>query len=172
MQLRGYCAKPPSFSVNAFPKRVQPKALYILCIHQSIHNKYTQNQVYPKMSDIFDAKVHCSQCNKPTEKTIVIKNGFKLRALHCSTCNKYFYHPQDIEEQKRFQQLRNKQFQVKLRMVGNSYTISIPREIIDFREECLKDMDRDMNRMLLLSLEEPEKLSIFFNKKIQELFEK
>src|SRR3989344_9624508 len=121
------------------------------------------------MSDIFDAKVHCSQCNNQTEKTIVIKDGFKLRALKCNNCNKHYYHPADLEEQKRFQQLRNKQFQVKLRMVGNSYTISIPREIIDFREECLKDMDRDMNRMLLLSLEEPEKLSIFFNKKIQEL---
>jgi len=116
--------------------------------------------------DIFNAKVHCNQCNKQTEKTVVIKNGFKLRALHCKNCNHYFYHPSDLEEHKRFQQLRNKHFHVKLRMVGNSYTISIPREIIDFREECL----RDMNKILYLSLEEPEKLSIFFNKKMEEFF--
>lgn len=120
------------------------------------------------MSDIFDAKVHCNQCNKQTEKTIVIKDGYKLRALHCRNCNKHWYHPLDVEEQKRFQQLRNKQFQVKLRMVGNSYTISIPREIISFREECLRD--RDINKMLFLALENPEKLSIFFNKRMEEFF--
>ena len=120
------------------------------------------------MKDIFDAKVHCNQCNKQTEKTIIIKDGFKLRALRCNNCNKHYYHPSDLEEQKRFQELRNKQFQVKLRMVGNSYTISIPREIIDFREECLKDMNQNMNKMLFLSLEEPEKLTIFFNRIFKE----
>ena len=122
------------------------------------------------MEDLFNAKVHCNQCNKPTEKTIIIKNGFKLRALKCNNCNKHYYHPADLEEQKRFQQLRNKQFQVKLRMVGNSYTISIPREIIDFREECLRDMKNVENRMLFLSFENPEKLSIFFNKRMEEFF--
>lgn len=122
------------------------------------------------MSDIFDAKVHCTQCNKPTEKALVIKDGFKLRALRCSNCNKHYFHPADLEEQRKFQQLRNKQFQVKLRMVGNSYTISIPREIIDFREECLRDMKHNMNRMLFLSFENPEKLSIFFNKRMEEFF--
>ena len=118
------------------------------------------------MEDIFSAKIHCNQCNKQTERTIIIKDGFKLRALRCNNCNKHYYHPADIEEQKRFQELRSKQFQVKLRMVGNSYTISIPREIIDFREECLQDM----NRMLHLSLENPEKLSIFFNKRFKGVF--
>jgi len=121
------------------------------------------------MEDLFNAKVHCNQCNKPTEKTIIIKNGFKLRALKCNNCNKHYYHPADLEEQRKFQELKSRQFQVKLRMVGNSYTISIPREIIDFREECLRDMKRDMNRMLYLSLEEPEKLSIFFNKRFREM---
>jgi len=121
------------------------------------------------MEDLYNAKVHCNQCNKQTEKTIVIKNGFKLRALRCNNCNKHYYHPSDLEEQRKFQELKSRQFQVKLRMVGNSYTISIPREIIDFREECLKDMKRDMNRMLYLSLEEPEKLSIFFNKRFREM---
>jgi hypothetical protein len=47
-------------------------------------------------------------------------------------------------------------------MVGNSYTISIPREIIDFEEEL-----QEINKILYLSLEEPEKLSIFFRKELR-----
>jgi|SRR3989344_1644383 len=114
------------------------------------------------MEDIFNTKIICNQCNHETEDSLIIKEGFKLRAKKCPHCSKTWYHPADMEEQKRFQRLRNKTYQVKLRMVGNSYTISIPKEIIDFHEEFQKDI----NTLLSLTLEEPEKLSIFFTRRL------
>ena len=69
----------------------------------------------------------------------------------------------DLEKFKQFDQLKNKPFQVKLRLVGNSYIVSIPREIIDFQEE----MHREINELINMTLEEPEKLSLFFSRKIR-----
>ena len=87
------------------------------------------------MADLFDQTVLCSECGKKMSKIVLIKNGFKIRALRCEKCQKIIHHPGDIEEYKRFVQLRQKPFAVKLRMVGNSYTVSIPREIVDFHRE-------------------------------------
>ena len=50
-------------------------------------------------------------------------------------------------------------------MVGNSYTISIPREIIDFENEMRQEM-MDMEKIISLFLEEPEKLSIYFGRNV------
>ena len=87
------------------------------------------------MTDLFDQVVLCSECGKRMSKIVLIKNGFKIRALRCDKCQKIIHHPADIEEYKRYIQLRQKPFAVKLRMVGNSYTVSIPREIVDFHRE-------------------------------------
>ena len=117
------------------------------------------------MSDIFNAKVLCDECNTKMEKTEILKEGFKVRALECQKCGKNYLHPEDEHKLKQFSKLRIKHFQVKLRMVGNSYTVSIPREIIDYQDEIQK---RLLNKMLFIALEEPEKLSIFFRKRIFE----
>ena len=69
----------------------------------------------------------------------------------------------DLQEYNNFEKLKQKEFKVKLRFVGNSYAVSIPREIIDFQEEIAKEIDK----ILYMSLEEPEKLSIFFTKRIK-----
>jgi transcription elongation factor Elf1 len=87
------------------------------------------------MSDLFDQTVLCSECGKKMSKIVLVKNGFKIRALRCEKCQKMIHHPADIEEYKKYIQLRQKPFAVKLRMVGNSYTVSIPREIVDFHRE-------------------------------------
>ena len=87
------------------------------------------------MIDMFDEIVVCSGCGKKMQRIDIIKNGFRLRALQCDKCEKRIYHPADIEEYKRFSQLKQRPFAVKLRMVGNSYTVSIPREIVDFMNE-------------------------------------
>ena len=120
------------------------------------------------MADIFENKILCKECNKEMQKTSVVKDGFQLRALKCLNCNKLNYHPLDLQDYENFKKIRDKQFQVKLRYVGNSYIVSIPREIIEFQEEFQKEI----NEILYLSLEEPEKLSIFFNKKIRKLMER
>ena len=119
------------------------------------------------MSDIFDTTILCDLCNQKTSKTFALKDGFKLRVWKCDNCKKTWPHPADILEYNNFKKIKDKTFQVKLRMVGNSYTISIPREIIDFEEE----IQNDINRMLHLTLEEPEKLSIFFRKEIKKFME-
>ncbi len=126
-----------------------------MCIHEG----------YTKMTDIFDETIMCSKCSKKMDKVTVVRNGFSLRALECKKCGKYIYHPNDIEEYKKFQELRQRPFAVKLRMVGNSYTVSIPREIIDFQEQMFHEMEKQIERMtqmVRIGLEEPGRLSLTF----------
>ncbi len=121
------------------------------------------------MPDMYESTtIVCDNCNKKTEKTAVPRNGFAMRGWTCASCNKTWIHPADEKEYEDFKRLKEREFNVKLRMVGNSYTISIPREIIEFEEEMeemSEEIDKEMNRMLRLMLEEPGKLSIFFRKK-------
>lgn len=115
------------------------------------------------MKDIFENTIVCEECDSKTEKIITNKEGFQIRAWRCNDCQKIWPHPLDMQKYEEFQKLRNREFQVKLRLVGNSYTISIPREIIDFEEE----MRREMDDMIRLSLESPEKLSLFFSGRLK-----
>jgi len=89
---------------------------------------------------------------------IVEKNGFKLRALKCDKCKNQLLHPQDLKEFEDFQIIKRKQFHVKLRFVGNSYAVSIPREIIDF----MQDSEKRMNDMVNLCFEEMGRISLNF----------
>ena len=113
------------------------------------------------MEDIFDNPILCNNCNIQTREGIILKEGFEVRIKKCPKCSKIIYHPLDLEELKNFNKLKSKQFQVKLRMVGNSYTVSIPREIIEFHEEFHREFDKLIN----MSLENPEKLSLFFSRR-------
>jgi len=118
------------------------------------------------MTDIFDEIVTCSKCKKRMHKVKIVKEGFVLRALECKGCGKYIYHPSDLEEYNKFQELKRKAFLVKLRMVGNSYIVSIPHEIIKLQQEMHKEMTRHIEKMkkiVRIALEEPTKLSIFFD---------
>lgn len=121
------------------------------------------------MADLFDQTVLCSECGKKMEKIVLVKNGFKIRALKCEKCQKIIHHPGDIEEYKKYVQLRQKPFAVKLRMVGNSYTVSIPREIIDFhreQEHVHQQMDQRFNKMrdemIKMFLEDVGRISLCF----------
>ncbi len=115
------------------------------------------------MEDIFENIILCNNCNLKTDKLITLKDNFKLRKWVCNNCNKEWYHPGDLQEYNEFKELKNKKFQVKLRKVGNSHTISIPREIIEFEEE----FQRAVNEILDINLEEPRKLSIYFSRRIK-----
>ena len=112
-------------------------------------------------SDIFDNVVLCKECGKRMERISVNKSGFQLRALYCQKCNKKIFHPGDIEEYKRFTNLKQRQFHVKLRMVGNSYAVSIPRDIIDFINET-EEFHKKMQRMVTLAFEHTNKLALMF----------
>jgi len=110
-------------------------------------------------NDIFDNTIICKDCNIKMNKFQCIKNGFSFRAVQCGKCGNKIIHPQDKAEYEHYLNLKNKHYRVKMRMVGNSYTISIPREIANFINEQNKIMD-DMVR---LSLEKMGKLSLIFD---------
>jgi len=135
------------------------------------------------MADIFDHAVLCNKCGKKMKKLVVERSGFRMRALECPGCGGRTYHPSDMEEFNKYSQLQKQNFQVKLRRVGNSYTVSIPKELIDFFEdaaEAAEDAEQEredpfsgmqkrmhenmehMNRMVTLALEHANKLSLNF----------
>ena len=119
------------------------------------------------MKDIFDSKVLCDKCNTLTTKKTMVKDGFHIRVLECPKCGNIIPHPVDVEKFNEYNKIKKKQFNVKLRMVGNSYTVSIPREIIDFfseeEEESEEEEDMvNMSRMVSMVLEQANRLSLNF----------
>ena len=95
------------------------------------------------------------------KKSEISKNGFVFRAVACSNgkCNEKIIHPADEAEYNKFINLKNKDFRVKMRLVGNSYAVSIPMEIVNFMGEQQKKMDE----MVKLSFENMGRLSLNFN---------
>jgi len=129
-----------------------------MCIHKVYIFILDKIKIDKMVNDLFDNTIMCKDCNEKMQKTEVSKNGFTLRAVECMRCGQKIIHPADVEEFRRFSELKKRDFNVKLRMVGNSYAVSIPREIVDFMHEQEKMMD-DMVR---LCFEEAGRLSLMF----------
>ena len=108
--------------------------------------------------DIFDNKILCKDCNVQMKKIQIVKNGFIFRAMICPKCSEKIIHPVDEQEYIKFKDLKNKEFRVKMRLVGNSYAVSIPKEIISFMNEQKKIMDE----MVKLCFEDFGRLSLNF----------
>ena len=117
-----------------------------------------------KMADIFDNTILCKKCGIRMKKEEIEKNGFLLRAVKCSKCNSRVLHPSDEAEYNKFTQLRNKTFRVKMRIVGNSYAVSIPREIVNF----IKEQEKIMNDMVRLCFNDSKKLSLMFGEELED----
>ena len=111
------------------------------------------------MQDIFDNTILCKKCNTKMKKAQISKNGFLFRAMICPKCGDKLIHPLDEAEYSKFINLRNKEFRVKMRLVGNSYTVSIPKEIVSF----IREQEKIMNDMVRLCFEDFGKLSLNFN---------
>lgn len=107
--------------------------------------------------DIYDNTILCGKCEEKLEKAFAVRNGFKLRAWYCPNCKQQTIHPQDEELHKQFLELQKREFEVKLRQVGNSWAVSIPKEIIRFQAVKTK-------KIIRMSMDEPGKLSIFFTR--------
>lgn len=112
------------------------------------------------MADIFDNKILCKRCESTMKKGNFIKNGFLIRILRCPNCNEKIIHPVDEQEYKRFMNLRNKEFKVKMRIVGNSYAVSIPKEIVSF----MREQEKIMDDMVKLCFEDFDRLSLNFGR--------
>ena len=124
------------------------KYIHFVCIHK----------VYT-MKDIFDNKILCGKCDLEMQKAKLSKNGFLLRMVICENCNGKVVHPVDEQNYNKFISLKNKKFNVKMRLVGNSYTVSIPSEILSF----MRNQERMMDNMVRLCFEEMGKVSLSFN---------
>jgi len=92
------------------------------------------------------------------QKAKIIKNGFVFRAVVCPGCKEKILHPVDEHKYNSFINLKNKQFRVKMRLVGNSYAVSIPKEIVLFMNQQEKILDS----MVKLCFEDMGKLSLNF----------
>jgi 3-oxoacyl-[acyl-carrier-protein] synthase III len=102
------------------------------------------------------------------QKAKVAKNGFLLRAVVCKKCDEKILHPVDEQNYNKFINLRNKKFNVKMRLVGNSYAVSIPKEIVSF----MNNQKTMMDDMVRLCFEEMGKVSINFGEGIHEIVRK
>ncbi|MCR4327441.1 MAG: hypothetical protein NUV46_02575 [Nanoarchaeota archaeon] len=111
------------------------------------------------MQDIFGYDIICDKCGKKMENALMSKNGFNLRIKKCNSCTEFIVHPIDKAEYENFTRLKKKEYEVKMRMVGNSYAVSIPREIVDF----MKEQENMINNMVRLSFQDFGKLSLMFN---------
>jgi hypothetical protein len=120
---------------------------------------FSRRLIKIKMADIFDNTILCKSCKSKMQKGKFIKNGFALRVVVCPKCSEKIVHPVDEHEYKRYVDLKNKQFTVKMRLVGNSYAVSIPKEIVSFMSEQKKIMDDMVN----LCFEEMGRLSLNFH---------
>jgi len=111
------------------------------------------------MADLFENTILCKKCNKAMKPALLSRNGFNLRAIKCDKCGEVIVHPADKREYEEFMRLKQKEFEVKMRIVGNSYAVSIPREIVDF----MKDQENMINNMVRLSFDNANRLSLMFN---------
>ena len=89
------------------------------------------------------------------------QDGFLIRSLHCPQCGHRLDHPGDLRDYADYLKIRGHDFNVKLRMVGNSFCVSIPKEIVSFLREFHHDVD-DFQDLVRLHLEKPGKVSLFF----------
>lgn len=110
------------------------------------------------MTDIFSNTILCGKCHIKMKPVEIEKNGFILRAVSCPNCTEKIIHPKDEHEFEQFSHLKNKVFKVKMRIVGNSYAVSIPKEIVSF----IQEQERIMDDMVRLCFNDAKKLSLIF----------
>lgn len=116
------------------------------------------------MNDIFDNTILCKKCHLKMNPVSVGKNGFVLRAVKCDNCDSLIIHPKDEGEYANFMKLKGKTYRVKMRIVGNSYAVSIPKEIVDF----IKDQEKIMDDMVSLCFNDAKRLSLMFGQEMED----
>lgn len=111
--------------------------------------------------DIFNETILCKSCGVKMKQGIVNHKGFQLRAVRCPSCNKKIIHPADLNSAEDFKNLKGKTYKVKLRVIGNSHAISIPKEIVNFIKHQEREVD-EFNNIVRLCFEDMNKLSLNF----------
>ena len=124
--------------------------------------RYTQKRI--TMADIFNETISCKECKTEMRRVIINKQGSELRAIQCPKCKKQIIHPADLNAAENFKNLKDKTYNVKLRVVGNSHAISIPKEIVEF----MRRQEKMMDDMVRLCFEDMHSLSLNFGKEDEE----
>ncbi len=114
--------------------------------------------------DIFNETILCKTCNIKMKSGIVNRQGHELRAIQCPKCNKQIIHPADLNGLENFKNIKDKTYNVKLRVIGNSHAISIPKEIVEF----MRHQEKMMDDMVRLCFEDMHSLNLRFGKDIKE----
>lgn len=115
------------------------------------------------MTDLFDAKISCKNCDIVMSRGRVEHGGMLVRALRCGKCGDMIIHPEDKIAVEQFRNLKGKTFSVKLRVVGNSHAVSIPKEVVDFLHHMHNQIDGDFDKMVRLCVENSKQLSLRFD---------
>ena len=110
------------------------------------------------MPDIFSNTILCGKCHIKMKPVEIEKNGFVLRSVFCPNCREKIIHPKDEEEYKEFLNLKSKTYKVKMRIVGNSYAVSIPKEIVEF----IKEQEKIMDNMVSMCFDNARRLNLLF----------
>ena len=110
--------------------------------------------------DIFNETISCKSCNVIMKHVLIHKQGLELRAVQCPRCNKQIVHPADLNGLENFKNLKGKTYSVKLRVVGNSHAISIPKEIVEF----MRHQEKMMDDMVRLCFEDMHSLNLRFGR--------
>ena len=110
------------------------------------------------MTDIFNNKILCGKCDVKMKPIQIHRNGLILRAVKCEKCGNKIIHPKDETEYNDFMDLKKKKFNVKMRFVGNSYAVSIPKEIVNF----MKEQEKILDDMVKLCFEDFGRISLDF----------
>lgn len=162
--------------------------IYIVSIFVYIHKVYTLFVFYIRLGyasfpfpclfgdrgiiiikmvhDLFENKILCKKCEKPMKRADEIRNGFIIRVMACDRCKEKILHPVDSAEYDKFVNLKNKTFKVKLRLVGNSYAVSIPKEIVSFMREQEHTFN-ELDNMVKLCFDQVGKLTLDFEDKLR-----
>ena len=111
------------------------------------------------MTDLFDNTILCKNCNIKMKLIKIVRNGLEMRTLMCENCGNKIVHPSDETDYREFLNLKNKVFKVKLRLVGNSYAVSIPKEIVNF----IREQEKIFNDIVSLCFEDAKKLNLMFD---------
>ncbi|MBI2451757.1 hypothetical protein HYV50_01620 [Candidatus Pacearchaeota archaeon] len=114
------------------------------------------------MKDVFDAKILCKNCEAAMKPITIEKKGFFLRAVECVKCGEKIIHPVDLNNFNQYNGLKGKTYSVKLRIVGNSHAISIPKEIVEFINSVNSRMSGHVNDVVKLCFEDFGRLSLKF----------
>jgi len=110
------------------------------------------------MRDLFDNDILCKDCQVKMVREDYLKKGFVFRSVICPECRQRIVHPLDEQKFHDFMVLKNKEFRMKMRLVGNSYAVSIPKEIVLF----MREQEKIFNEFVSLCFEDIDKLSIKF----------